>query len=282
MVLELRGVACIALEEVTPDRKSLVASRSFGRPVETRRGLEEAVSVYTARAAEKMRRQNLATASLAVWIETNGFKPEERQYSASKSVRLSVATADTGKLIAAATAAPSIIFKQGYRYKKAGVTFLELVPAGRVQSGLFDQPEMRARSAACMQLMSSMRASAAARSASARPASGRSGASGGNSSHRATQQIGTNCCRCRPVATRNTTSLIGFHRPCLTAEERKGPRLTAPVFNVRSADKLCRFWTRRSGSAFREPRLLRANRRSPCRSTNCRSLALKAKFPPGC
>ena len=62
MVLELRGVACIALEEVTPDRKSLIASRSFGQPVETRRGLEEAVSVYTARAAEKMRRQNLATA----------------------------------------------------------------------------------------------------------------------------------------------------------------------------------------------------------------------------
>jgi hypothetical protein len=38
MVLELRGVACLGLEEVTPDRKSLVASRSFGRPVETRRG----------------------------------------------------------------------------------------------------------------------------------------------------------------------------------------------------------------------------------------------------
>ncbi len=141
MVLELRGAACIGLEEVTPDRKSLIASRSFGQPVETRRGLEEAVSVYTARAAEKMRRQNLATASLAVWIETNGFKPEERQYSASKSVRLSVATADTGKLIAAATAALRIIFKQGYRYKKAGVTFLELVPAGRVQRGLFDQPD---------------------------------------------------------------------------------------------------------------------------------------------
>jgi DNA polymerase V len=141
MVLELRGAACIGLEEVAPDRKSLIASRSFGRPVETRRGLEEAVCVYTARAAEKMRRQNLATASLAVWIETNGFKLEDRQYSASKSVRLLVATADTGKLIAAATAALRIIFKQGYRYKKAGVTFLELVPAERVQSSLFDQPD---------------------------------------------------------------------------------------------------------------------------------------------
>ena len=104
MVLELRGIACLGLEEVTPDRKSLIASRSFGQAVETRRGLEEAVSVYTARAAEKMRRQNLATASIAVWVQTNSFKPDERQYSASKAVRLPVATADTGKLIAAATA----------------------------------------------------------------------------------------------------------------------------------------------------------------------------------
>jgi DNA polymerase V len=88
-----------------------------------------------------MRRQNLATANLAVWIETNGFKPEQRQYSASKAVRLPVATADTGKLIAAVMVALGMIFKPGYRYKKAGVTFLDLVPAGRVQRGLFDQPD---------------------------------------------------------------------------------------------------------------------------------------------
>ena len=141
MVLELRGVACIDLEEVTPDRKSLIASRSFGQPVETRAGMEVAVSVCTARAAEKMRRQNLATTSLAVWIETNSFKPEERQYNASKAVRLPVATADTGKLITSATAALGLIFKPGYRYKKAGVTFLELVSAGKVQGGLFDEPD---------------------------------------------------------------------------------------------------------------------------------------------
>ena len=66
MVLELQGVPCIDLQEVTPDRKSLLVSRSFGRPVETRHELEEAVSTFMSRAAEKMRRQNLATASIAV------------------------------------------------------------------------------------------------------------------------------------------------------------------------------------------------------------------------
>jgi hypothetical protein len=36
--------------------------------------MHEAVAAYTARAAEKLRRQNLATASLVVFIETNRFK----------------------------------------------------------------------------------------------------------------------------------------------------------------------------------------------------------------
>jgi hypothetical protein len=135
MVLELRGVACLGLEELTPDRKSLIASRSFGKAVETRRGLEEAVSVYTARAAEKMRRQNLATASIAAWIQTNNFKPNEKQYSASKAVRLPVATADTGKLIAAATAGLGVIFKQAGLSLQEGRRDLPRSGAGRSRAG---------------------------------------------------------------------------------------------------------------------------------------------------
>src|SRR5271169_3459330 len=40
--------------------------------------------------------------SLAVFVETNRFKPAEPRYAASRNVRLAVATADTGKLIGAA------------------------------------------------------------------------------------------------------------------------------------------------------------------------------------
>src|SRR5207237_4827401 len=59
LVLELRVVACISLEEAPPDRKSIMASRSFGRTVETRAELQEAVAIYTTRAAETLRRQGL-------------------------------------------------------------------------------------------------------------------------------------------------------------------------------------------------------------------------------
>jgi DNA polymerase V len=105
LALELRGVACLDLERETPDRKSIMASRSFGRPVTALAELGEAVASYTARAAEKLRRQHLATASLMVFVETNRFKPEDAQHYAARPVRLPVATSDTGKLIHAALAA---------------------------------------------------------------------------------------------------------------------------------------------------------------------------------
>jgi DNA polymerase V len=73
MVLELRGVSCLPIELVTPDRKSIVSSRSFGRLIKTKPEVEEAVATFSARAAAKMRRQRLATAHLAVFIETNPF-----------------------------------------------------------------------------------------------------------------------------------------------------------------------------------------------------------------
>jgi len=66
MVMELRGISCLHLEDHVPDGKSIIASRSFGRPGTTLQEMEEAVASYIARAAEKMRRQGLATAPLGV------------------------------------------------------------------------------------------------------------------------------------------------------------------------------------------------------------------------
>jgi DNA polymerase V len=141
LVLELRGVPCISLEEAPPDRKSIMASRSFGRTVETRAELEEAVATYTSRAAEKLRKQGLAANRITVFAHTNPFKAEEPQYTAQQPVTLPIATADTGTLIAAARRGLGAIYRPGYRYKKAGIMLLDLVPAATVQGALFDRPD---------------------------------------------------------------------------------------------------------------------------------------------
>ena len=120
-----------------PDNKTIIASRSFGRAVTVRHELEAAVSSHVERAAEKMRRQNLAAGVLTVFVMTNPFKPHERQYSASHAVYLPVATADTSRLLRAAAQAVARLWRDGYRYKKAGVMVDKLVPASMVQGDLW-------------------------------------------------------------------------------------------------------------------------------------------------
>lgn len=145
LVLELQGQPCLDLEQHTPDRKSIMASRSFGRAVERLDEMQEAMAVYVTRAAEKMRRQGLATASIVVFVTTNRHKPQEAQYYGAKPVRLTIGTADTGRLIRAALWGLRAIWRPGYRYKKCGVTFLDLHPADQVQGSLFIQPDSPAR-----------------------------------------------------------------------------------------------------------------------------------------
>ena len=141
MVLELRGVPCIGLEEAPPDRKMIIASKSFGRRVESRHEMEEAVTTHVARAAEKLRRQHLAAGRLAVFIHTDKHRPQDRQHLAEQAVALPVATADTGRLNRAALLGLDAIWRDGLSYKKAGVMLVNLVTAGDVQGGLFDRPD---------------------------------------------------------------------------------------------------------------------------------------------
>ena len=141
MIHELRGRPCLDLERHSPDRKSIMATRSFGRPVALRREMEEAVASHTARAAEKMRRQGLATASLIVFAHTNRHRPDQPQYGGTRPVQLTVATADTGRLTKAAMFGLDCIWREGFLYKKAGVVFPALTRAREVQGSLFLRPD---------------------------------------------------------------------------------------------------------------------------------------------
>ena len=133
-------MACLDLERHTPDRKSdhgVALLRPRDRTALAPE-MEEAAASYTARAAEKLRRQHLATAHVMAFIETNRFTPGERQYFASKPVHLKVATSDTTKLITTALTGLRAIWRNHYRYKKAGVLLLDLHPASAVRESLFD------------------------------------------------------------------------------------------------------------------------------------------------
>ena len=104
---------------------------------------------FCRRAAEKLRGQGLAAGRIVIFAHTNHFRPEDPQYHGMQPVKLPVATADTGKLIATARRGLSALYRSGYRYKKAGILLLELAPAAAVQGDLFiataDTPRSKAR-----------------------------------------------------------------------------------------------------------------------------------------
>ena len=137
-ILELRGDPCIPLELQRQAKKNICVSRGFSRPVESLAELQEAVAVYATRVAEKATRSGLAAGVLTVFIHTNKFK-DEPQYSNAVSLALSVSTADTGELIQCALRGLDAIFRDGYRYSKAGVLLGKIVPANRIQPDLFDE-----------------------------------------------------------------------------------------------------------------------------------------------
>jgi DNA polymerase V len=115
-----------------------MVSRSFGRPIAVLNEMREAVATYTTCGAEKLRRAQRAAGVLTVFLMTNRFT-DEPQYSNSVTLLLPVATQDTAELIRYALRGIEQIFREGCRYKKAGVILTALVPAHQAQPHPFDR-----------------------------------------------------------------------------------------------------------------------------------------------
>lgn len=150
---ELRGISCLELDDVAPSKQQIMSSRSFGTPVETIAELREAVASYIARAAEKLRQQGSASAAVYVFVQTNRFKTDEPQYSCGMTVPMVDPTDDTMLLTRAAFQGLAAIYRQGFRYKKAGVMLTFLSDKAGRQETLFDDPASRAKSTRLMAVM---------------------------------------------------------------------------------------------------------------------------------
>jgi DNA polymerase V len=151
LVMELRGVSCLPLDDCPPPKQGITVSRSFGRPVTTLAEMKEAVAFYTGRAAEKLREERLAVTVLTVFLTTNTFK-DEPQYSNAATLKMPVATDSTSDLLRYTIQGVERLFREGYRYKKAGVMLTALVPASQIQGDLFDHQD-RERSHRLMRVL---------------------------------------------------------------------------------------------------------------------------------
>ena len=138
MIKELRGKECLTLDSSRSDKKSICTSRTFGHMVTDFEDLSSSIAMYATRCAEKLRAQKSCAHYACVFIQTNPYREDLRQYVQNKVVKFSVATHDTSEILKSIFGGLKDIYKKGYEYKKAGVILGGIIKKYEVQGNLFD------------------------------------------------------------------------------------------------------------------------------------------------
>ena len=134
---ELNGEDCIPNEELAK-KKSICISRSFNDMITDLDGLRTHVSNFAARCAEKLRQQGTVASIVGVFLHTNAFREDLPQYWNFQEMRLITPTNSSIAIVKAANNVLQKLYRQDYRYKKAGVIVMGIAPNAPIQQDFFD------------------------------------------------------------------------------------------------------------------------------------------------
>ena len=142
--MELRGISCMPLELIANAKKGITVSRCFGKRITNIREIEEALTFYISRAGEKLRAEKLVAKQMQVFIHTSPHstnKLTDPYYAPQLSFQLPQHTNYTPELIHYGLWALKQMYKEGYRYLKAGIILSDLVTAGKENLDLFSRSD---------------------------------------------------------------------------------------------------------------------------------------------
>ena len=141
-VRELNGESCLALEDAPPPKQQIVVSRSFGQRVTKIEDMQQAIITYASRAAEKLREQGSRCRHISVSVATGRYG-NEPQYANTAAMTCDYPTSDTRDIISCALHALETLWRDGYRYAKAGVTLGDFYQSGVAQLDMFSKQQPR-------------------------------------------------------------------------------------------------------------------------------------------
>ncbi|MDN8598877.1 Y-family DNA polymerase [Citrobacter sp. S2-9] len=157
-VRELRGEPCLALEEFAPVKQEIICSRSFSGRITEYEEMRQAICSYASRAAEKLRGEHQYCRFISAFVKTSPFALNEPYYGNNASVKLLTPTQDSRDIIGAAIRCLDAIWKDGYRYQKAGVMLGDFFSQGVAQLNLFDDNAPRPGSEKLMEVLDQLNA----------------------------------------------------------------------------------------------------------------------------
>lgn len=152
---ELRGIPCIALEDIPRPKKQIATTRSFAAEIEDFDRLRAALVSYASAGARKLRAQQSVCSEILVFIRTNPFREDMPQYCLTKTETFATPTDSTLEIAERTARMLKAIYRPCYSYKRGGVVLSSLSPALGTQSSLFD-PVDRPRHNRLMQVLDTL------------------------------------------------------------------------------------------------------------------------------
>ena len=138
-IRELNGEPCLDLELEPQPRKEIICTRSFSYKITELHELQQAISLYAARAGEKLRQQNGLTAQ--IWVYLEAFDPAVGHYYRQRVVKLPHHSNDTRLFASSAVEAIVPLYRAGIRYKKCGIGLLDIRTHKYEQQDMFTQQQ---------------------------------------------------------------------------------------------------------------------------------------------
>ncbi len=134
---DLEGIPSIQMDEIQP-KKNIATTRSFERNLTEFSDIKERVTTFAVSCSEKLRKQQSECNAMMIFIHTNFHRKDLPQYSRNIVVKLPFPTNSSIELAKFATDGLKQIFKEGYRYKKAGVIIMNFSPEQQRQLSMFE------------------------------------------------------------------------------------------------------------------------------------------------
>ena len=135
---ELFGEVCYPIETKIKRRKSICTARSFGSEINKLSKLKEVIGSHANTCATKLRKEKSCCTTVGVFLSTNPFKPQAKQYNPYTVTQLHVPTNDSMEIVKVAIKALESIYSGDCIYKKAGVVVSGTAPQEQTQLSLFD------------------------------------------------------------------------------------------------------------------------------------------------
>jgi len=142
---ELKGEQCYALKTHQSRKKSIATTRSFGKELTDYNLIKEAISNFANNCARKLRKEKSCCSRVSVFLMTNSYNPQTKQYYPKTTLFLTTATNDSIEISNMANKALKKIYKNGHSYKKAGVIVHQITSDKEIQISLFNKIDRKKR-----------------------------------------------------------------------------------------------------------------------------------------